>query len=133
MVERSTLQLYRTTIFPAQLWMAAFSHSINKCDQKIRLVKNKIIKHQTRRKIKATRLVKFLYCFFKLKQLGLWSFCIVSSNGWSVLYLMSFQFRTQYSFTLRFSAAQLKWMLFKMLSAFFLIICRSLGIQLTFF
>ena len=65
MVKRSTLQLYRTIIFLAQLWMAASTHLINKCYQKIRQVKNQIIKHQIRRKIKATRLLKFLFCFFK--------------------------------------------------------------------
>ena len=67
MVKRSTLQLYRTTIFLAQLCMAASNHLINNCDQKIRQVKNEIIKHKI------------------LKQLGLWSFCLVSSKGWSVL------------------------------------------------
>ena len=66
MVKRSNLQLYRTTILLAQLWMAASNHLINKCNQKIRQVKNQIIKHQIRRKIKATRLAKFLSCFFKL-------------------------------------------------------------------
>ena len=44
--------------------MAASNHFINKCDQ-IRQIKNEIIKHQIRRKIKATRLAKFLSCFFK--------------------------------------------------------------------
>ena len=45
--------------------MAASNHLINKCDQKNRQVKNQTIEHQIRRKIKATRLVKFLSCFFK--------------------------------------------------------------------
>ena len=71
MVKRSTLQLYKTSIFLAQLWMAASNHLINKCNQKIRQVKNQIIKHQIWRKIKATRLVKFLSCFFK------WLECVV--------------------------------------------------------
>ena len=71
MVERSTFQLYRTTIFLAQLWMAVSNHLINKCDQKIRLVKGQLIKHQIRRKIKATWLEKFLFCFFK------WLECVV--------------------------------------------------------
>ena len=35
------------------------------CDQNIRQVKNQIIKHQIQRKIKATRLMKFLSSFFK--------------------------------------------------------------------
>ena len=32
--------------FLAQLWMAASNHLVNKCDQKIRQVKNQIIKRQ---------------------------------------------------------------------------------------
>ena len=91
MVERSTLQLYRTTIFLAQPWMAASNHLINKCDQNIRQVKNPI-KHQIRR---------------KSKQLGFWSFCLVFPNSWSVLYLASCKSRTHYSIALKFSAVQL--------------------------
>ena len=64
----------------------------------------------------------------KLKQLGLWSFCLVASNDWSVYYLASSKSRTHYSIALKFSAVQLKWTLIKTVSAFFLIICRSLGI-----
>ena len=45
--------------------MAASNHLINKCDQKIRQVKNQIVKRQIWKKIKATRFVKFLSCFFK--------------------------------------------------------------------
>ena len=65
MVKRFTLQLYRTTFLFAQLWMAASNHLINKCDQKIRQVENQLIKHQIRRKTKATRLEMFLSSFFK--------------------------------------------------------------------
>ena len=83
-------------LFFAQLWMAASNYLINQCDQKNRQVKNQIIKHQIRRKIKATRLVKFLSCFFKL----------VSSNS-----------RKHYSIALQFSAVQLKWTLIKTVSA----------------
>ena len=71
LVKRSTLQLYRKAIFLAQLLMAATNHLINKCDQEIRQVKNQVIKHEIRKKIKATRLVKFLSCFFK------WLECVV--------------------------------------------------------
>ena len=138
MVKRSILQLYRTTIFLAQQWMAASNHlinkfdqklrqvknqmikhqiqrknksnkSINKFDQKIRQVKNQMMKHQIRRKNKSTRLVKFLSC----------------------LYLASSKYRTHYSIALKFSPVHLqRWLkrwpkrcLFS-----FLIICRSLGI-----
>ena len=65
MVKRSTLQLYRTTIFLAQLCMVTSNYLINKCDQKVTQVKNKIINIKSGRKIKATRLVKFQYFFFK--------------------------------------------------------------------
>ena len=47
-IKSSTLQLYWKTFFFfffAQLWMAACNHLINKCNQKIRQVKNQIIKH----------------------------------------------------------------------------------------
>ena len=44
-VKKFILQLYRTTTFLAQLWMAASDHLVNKCDQKIRHVKNQIITH----------------------------------------------------------------------------------------
>ena len=71
MVKKSILQLYKTTIFLAQLRMAASNHLIIKCNQKIRQVKNQVIKHQIRRKIKAIRLVKFLSYFFK------WLECVV--------------------------------------------------------
>ena len=67
----STLQLYRTIFFLAQLSMAASNHLINKCDQKIRQVKNQIIERQIGRKIKAPRLVKFLSCFFR------WLECVI--------------------------------------------------------
>ena len=50
--------------------MAASHHLINKCDQKIRQLKNQIIKHQIRRKINATILVKFLPSFFKWLGVG---------------------------------------------------------------
>ena len=46
------------------------------------------------------------------------SFCLVSSNGWSVLYLASSKSRTHYSIALKFSAVQLKWTLIKTVSAF---------------
>ena len=45
MVKRSILELYRTTIFLAQLLMSAFDHLFNRCEQKTRLVKNQIIAH----------------------------------------------------------------------------------------
>ena len=50
MVKRSALQLYRTTIFLAQLWVTASNHLINKYGQKLRQVKNQIINRQTRKK-----------------------------------------------------------------------------------
>ena len=53
MAKSSALQLYRTTIFPEQLWMAASNHLINECDYEItitRLVKNQIIKYEIRKK-----------------------------------------------------------------------------------
>ena len=40
MVKSSTVQLYRTIIFLVQLWMVPSNHLINKCNQKIRQVKN---------------------------------------------------------------------------------------------
>ena len=46
MVERSILQLYKTTIFLEQLQMVASNNLINKCDQEIRQLKNQIITHQ---------------------------------------------------------------------------------------
>ena len=49
MLKRSTLQLYRITIFLAELWVAVSKHLINKCDQITRQVKNQI-KHQIRKK-----------------------------------------------------------------------------------
>ena len=52
MVKTATLQLYRTIIFLAQLLMTASNYVISKCDEKIMQVKNQIIKHQIRRKIK---------------------------------------------------------------------------------
>ena len=42
--------MVKRTIFLAQLCMVASSHLINKCDQKVRQVKNQIIKHQIRKK-----------------------------------------------------------------------------------
>ena len=63
MVKRSILQLYRTASFLAQLLMTASDHLFNKCDQKIRQVKNKIITHQIPKE--------------KLKQLSLWNCCLV--------------------------------------------------------
>ena len=45
--------------------MAASNHLISMYDKKIRQVKNQIQNIKSRRKIKATRLVKFLSCFFK--------------------------------------------------------------------
>ena len=53
--------------------MAAFDHLFNKCDQKIRQVKNQIITHQ----IPAET----------LKQLGLRNCSLVFSKGWGMLYL----------------------------------------------
>ena len=50
MVKRSTLQLYRTIIFLAQLLMAASNHLIDKRNQNIRQVKNQIIKRQIPKK-----------------------------------------------------------------------------------
>ena len=64
-------QLYRTTIFPVQFWMTDSDHLFNKCDQNIRHVKNQIIILQIPEG--------------KLKQLGLWNYCLVFSNSWSVL------------------------------------------------
>ena len=55
----------------------------------------------------------------KSKQLSFWSFCLVSSNGWSMLYLASSKSRTHCSIALKFSAVQLTWMLIKTVSAFF--------------
>ena len=46
--------------------MAASNHLINNYDQKIGHVKNQIINHQIRRKIKATSLVKFFVFFLKI-------------------------------------------------------------------
>ena len=63
MVKTFISQLYRTTIFPVQFWMTASDHLFNKCDQKIRHVKNQIIIHQILEG--------------KLKQLGLWNYCLV--------------------------------------------------------
>ena len=71
--KRSFLQLCRTTTFLVQLWMATSDHLFNKCDQKIRQVKNQIITHQ----IPAET----------LKQLGLWNCSLVFSKGWGMLYL----------------------------------------------
>ena len=51
--------------------MAASNHLINKCDQKIQQVKNQITKHRVRRKIKTTRLTKFLSYLFE------WLECVV--------------------------------------------------------
>ena len=70
MAKRSTLQFYRT-IFLAQLWMAVSNHLFNKCDEKVIQAKNQIMKHQVRRKIKASGLVKVLSCFFK------WLDCVI--------------------------------------------------------
>ena len=71
MVKRSILQLYRTTIFLAQLRMAASSNLFNKYDQKMRQVKNQIKHIYYRVKIKATRVPKLLPCCFK------WFWCVV--------------------------------------------------------
>ena len=46
MVKRSVLQLCRTTIFLAQLWMAGSDDSFRKWDQKNRQMKNQITTHQ---------------------------------------------------------------------------------------
>ena len=46
MVKRSVLQLYRATIFLAQLWMGGSDDSFSKWNQKNRQVKNQITTHQ---------------------------------------------------------------------------------------
>ena len=92
---------------------------IKRCDQKIRQGKNQRIKHQIRKKNLSNQAcevsVLFCFCFF--------------SNDYSVLYLESYKSRTHYSITVKFSTVQRKWTLIKMLSAFFLIIHRSLVIK----
>ena len=46
MVKRSVLQLCRTTIFLAQLWMGGSDDSFSKWNKKNRQVKNQITTHQ---------------------------------------------------------------------------------------
>ena len=77
MLKKAILQLYRTATFLAQLSMSASDHLFNKCDQKIRLVKNQTITHQIPEE--------------KLKQLSLLNYCLVFKNDWSVLYLASYK------------------------------------------
>ena len=55
----------------------------------------------------------------KSKQLSFWSFCLVSSNGWSMLYLASSKSWTHCSIALKFSVVQLTWMLIRTVAAFF--------------
>ena len=43
MIKKSIWQLYRTTTFLALLWMAASDNFLNKCNQKIRHVKNQVM------------------------------------------------------------------------------------------
>ena len=75
-------------------WLLLIICLFNKCDQKIRHVKNQIVTHQIpEQKIKATGLVKLLSCFL---------------NGCSVLYLVSSKSRTHYSIVLKFSTVQLE-------------------------
>ena len=93
MVKMSILQLYKTTIFLAQLWMAASNHLFNKCDQKIRQVKNQVTYHIAEE---------------ELKQLAFWNCCLVFSNGFSVLWLATSKSQTHYSIALKFSAVQLE-------------------------
>ena len=100
MVKRSILKLYRTTIFLAQLWMAAFDHLFNKCNQKLGRW-NQIPE-------------------VKSKQQVLRNCCHILSNGCSMLHFVSYKSRTHYSIALKFSIT-----LIKTTSAFFLIICRS--------
>ena len=71
-----------------QLWMAASNHLIISAIKKIGRWK---IKQQN---IKSKE---------KLKQLGLWSFYLVSLNTWSVLYLVSSKSWMHYSIALKFS------------------------------
>ena len=73
--------------------MAASNHLIDKCDQKIRQVKKSNNGTSNPEE--------------KLKQLGLWSFCVVSSNGWSELHLANSKFQTHCKIPLKFSAVQL--------------------------
>ena len=43
MIKKSIWQLYRTTTFLALLWMAASDNFLNKCNQKIRHMKNQVM------------------------------------------------------------------------------------------
>ena len=93
-VKKSILQLYRTTVFLVQLWMAAFNNLFNICNKKIRQVKNQIItKHIPEE---------------KLKQLGLRNCYLVLSNSCSRLYLASSKSRMHYSIALTFSPVKLE-------------------------
>ena len=67
------------------VYLATTNHLINRCDYKIRLMKNQIIKHQIRKKIKTTRLVKFLSCFLK------WLECVEQTTTVAAKDLVSFQ------------------------------------------
>ena len=109
------MQLYRTATFLALLSMSASDHLFNKCDQKIRQVKNQTITHQIPEE--------------NLKQLSLLNYCLVFKNDWSVLYLASYKSRTHYSIDLKFPAVELEQTLIKAVSAFFLTIRRSFKIK----
>ena len=63
------------------------------CDQKIKHVKNQIVTHIPEE---------------ALKQLDLLNYCLVFSNGCSVLYLASSKSGTHYSIALKFSVVQLE-------------------------
>ena len=67
LLKSSILQLYRTTIFLAQLLMVASDHLLSKCNQKIRQVKNRMTTHHIAEE--------------KLKKLGFWNWCLIFSNG----------------------------------------------------
>ena len=95
--------------------MSASDHLFNKCDQKIRQVKNQTITHQIPEE--------------NLKQLSLLNYCLVFKNDWSVLYLASYKSRTHYSIDLKFPAVELEQTLIKAVSAFFLTIRRSFKIK----
>ena len=118
MVKRSILQLYRSTIFLAHLWMAASHYLFNKCNQKIRQVKNQIITHQTASE-KAG-----------LKQLDFGKSCLILTNCCSMHVVLgelqvpnAFQDRFEVSsFVTRMNADQSG-------VCFFVIIYRSLEIK----
>ena len=88
---------YRSCNFTEQIksleWLRPVNYLINKCDQKIRQVKNQKITHQIPEE--------------KLTQLGLRQCCLVLANGCNVLHLVSSMSRTYYISNLRFLVVKL--------------------------